>query len=300
MKPYKRRKINGSSNGLISYIMCAPFLILFLCFVIIPILSAVFLSFTNFNLLEAPKLSGLQNYKQLLVNDDVFVIAIKNTLIFSFITGPIGYFLSFFFAWLISELPRRVRSVAVLAFYTPSLTGNVYFIWKYIFSGDSYGLLNGTLFKLGLILSPIQWLTDKRYTMAVVTIVILWLSMGAGFLSFIAGFQTLNHELSESASIDGVSNRWQELWYVTLPQLVPQMVFAAVMSISASFSVGYQSMELTGFPSTDYSTHTILLHMLDFGTIRYEMGYASAIAVVLFLMMLLTWAVVNKLLRKIG
>jgi multiple sugar transport system permease protein len=283
-----------------SYIMLAPYAILFTVFIIIPVLSSVILSFTSFNMLQTPKFIGFQNYIRMFLDDDVFIIAVRNTLVFAVITGPVGYILSFVFAWFINEFKPKVRAVLTLVFYAPSLAGNVYFIWMYIFSGDSYGFINGKLMAIGILRDPILWLTNAQYNVKVLIIVILWLSMGAGFLAFVAGFQSINKDLYEAAAIDGVKNRWQELWYVTLPQMTPQLLFGAVMSISGAFAVGYQNMALTGFPSTDYSTHTIVLHMLDYGSIRFEMGYASAIAVVLFTLMQLSWKLINNLLNKIA
>lgn len=278
--------------------MCAPFVLLFTVFVVVPILISVVLSFTSFNMLQFPKWVGLENFRRLFVYDEVFLVALKNTLMLVAITGPVGYLLSFIFAWFINEINPKIRAIIVLVFYSPTIAGNVYFIWQYIFHGDSYGLVNGFLLKMRFIDVPIQWLTDTRYNMKIVILVIIWLSMGAGFLAFIAGLQTINNELSEAAAIDGVRNRFQELFYITLPQMVPQLIFGAIQSISTSFAVGYQSMALTGFPSTDDSTTTLLIHMLDYGTLRYEMGYASAIAVVLFVLMLLSYGVISKLLRK--
>lgn len=280
--------------------MLAPYTLLFLVFTVIPIAASVYLSFTYFNMLQPPKWIGFSNYIRLFLNDDVFLIAVKNTLIFAFITGPIGYVLSFIFAWFINELRPRLRALLTLVFYAPTLAGNVFFIWIYIFSGDSYGFVNSRLMQLGILKDPIQWLTDADYNLSVVIVVMLWLSMGAGFLAFIAGLQTINADLFESAAIDGIRNRWQELWYITLPQMVPQLMFGAVMAIAVSFAVGYQSMALTGFPSTDYSAHTVVLHIFDYGAIRFEMGYASAIAVVLFAGMLFAWRVINKLLSRIS
>ena len=281
-----------------SMILLAPFTVLFVLFTILPILAAIVLSFTYFNMVQTPTFIGFENYIRLFFDDDVFLIALKNTAIFAMITGPLSYILSFMIAWLINEFNRTVRTILTLIFYLPSLAGNVYFVWTYIFSGDSYGFLNSLLIRLGAIFGPVQWLTDTRYMMPVVIVVILWLSLGTGFLSFVAGLQMLSRELYESAAMDGISNRFQELWYVTLPQMGPQLLFGAVMQISTSFAIGYECMNLTGFPSTDYATQTLVLHILDFGQVRYEMGYACAIAVVLFALMLFMWKAVNKLLSK--
>lgn len=283
-----------------AFILLAPFTVLFLLFTVLPIISSIALSFTYFNMVDAPEFIGIDNYVRMFADDSVFFIAVKNTLIFALITGPLGYAMSFIFAWMINDFGRGMRSFLTMLFYAPTLAGNVFFIWLFVFSGDSYGLVNSFLMKYGIILEPIQWLTDSKYSMGVVILVMLWLSLGAGFLSFIAGFQNLNRECFEAGAIDGIRNRWQELWYITVPQMAPQMMFAAVMTISSSFAVGYQCMELTGFPSTDYSTHTILLHILDVGTIRFDMGYASALAVILFGTMVLMWKIISSALSRVS
>ncbi len=279
-----------------SYVLLFPFMLLFTVFVVIPIISSLVLSFTSFNMLQMPKFVGFDNYIRMFLEDDVFIIALKNTAIFALITGPLGYVLSFVVAWLINEMNRTIRWFLVLIMYAPTLAGNIFYIWLYIFSGDSKGLVNSLLMKIGIINDPIQWLTDSTLSVAVILIVNIWMSLGSGFLAFVAGFNALDKSYFEAAAIDGVKNRFQELWYVTLPQMGPQLLFGAVMSISGAFAVGYANAAITGFPSSNYSTHTLLLHMLDYGTIRFEMGYASSIAVALFTIMLLSWIVIKKLL----
>ena len=283
-----------------SYFLLSFWLILFLVFTVIPIAISVVMSFTDFDMVRLPRFVGLQNYTTLFLNDDIFIKSLGNTLFYALVTGPAGYLLSFLVAWLLSETSRGVRAVLMLIFYAPTLAGNVYMVWTYIFSGDSYGMLNSLLLRLGLIADPIQWLNDPAYNSIVVIVVILWMSMGAGFLSFVAGFQQLNVSLFEAGAIDGVRNRWQELWHITLPQMVPQLLIGAVLSISSAFAVGYQNALLTGNPSTDYSTHTVLLHMTDYGYTRFEMGYACAVAVVLFVLMVGTWLVINRGLRRMS
>ncbi len=297
--PHTHRRLRSwtKRNGA-NLVFLAPFTVLFFTFTILPILAAIVLSFTYFNMVAAPTWVGFSNYVRMFFDDNVFLIALRNTAIFAMITGPISYILSFLIAWLINEFPHTLRTVLTLVFYLPSLAGNVYFVWTYIFSGDSYGLLNSILVKLSLVTDPIQWLTDTKYMMAVVIVVILWLSLGTGFLSFVAGLQSLDRELFEAAAIDGLPNRFAELWYITLPQMGPQLLFGAVMQISTSFAIGYECMNLTGFPSTDYATQTLVLHILDFGRKRFEMGYACAVAVVLFGLMLIMWTLINKLLSK--
>jgi len=281
-----------------SYFLLSFWLILFALFTLLPIAASIVLSFTNFDMVQAPKFIGISNYIRLLLDDDVFTKSLSNTLFYALVTGPAGYILSFVVAWLISETGNLTRSALTLLFYAPTLAGNIFMVWVFIFSGDSYGVINSALISLGFISDPIQWLTNPQYNSIVVILVIVWMSMGAGFLSFVAGFKQLNTTLFEAAAIDGIRNRWQELWHITLPQMVPQLLIGAILTISSSFAVGAQNAALTGNPSTDYSTHTVLLHMLDYGYTRLEMGYASAIAVVLFGLMILTWVLINKFLKN--
>lgn len=280
--------------------MMAPYTIILFVFIIIPIIAAIVISFTSFNMIQTPKYIGAQNYMYMLLSDDIFLLALKNTIIFALITGPVGYILSFFIAWMLNEFGGKLRAFLTLVFYMPTLAGNVYFIWTYLFSGDSYGLVNSFALRLGIIKEPIMWLTDTRYNFWVCIALLLWSSLGVGFLSIVAAMKSLNKELSEAGAIDGIRNRFQELFHIVLPQMLPALTFAAVMTISTSFTVGYQIMQLTGFPSTDYSVHTIVLHIMDYGMMRYEMGYASALAVVLFLLLIIVWRYISLLLRKIS
>lgn len=278
-----------------SYILIAPFMIFFIVFIVIPVVAAIILSFTDFNMLQTPKFVALDNYKTLFLNDDVFIIAMKNTLILAFITGPLSYICCYVFAWFINELPNKLRAFMTVVFYAPSISGSVYVIWQFILSGDRYGVVNGILMKLGILSEPIQWLTDTKYMMTACIVVQLWLSLGTSFLSFMAGFKTVDETLYEAGAIDGVKNRFQEVIYLTLPQMKPQLLFGAVMQIASSFAIGAVPMSLFGFPSTDYATHTIINHVYDYGTVRYELGYACAMSTVLLIIMLL----VNKVITKV-
>jgi multiple sugar transport system permease protein len=282
------------------YLFLVPFFLVFSLMTVIPVLASIVLSFTYFNLFNFPQFIGLTNYVNLFLNDEIFGIAVKNTLFFAVITGPLGYILCFFMAWFINEMPHKIRVLLTFIFYAPSLSGSVYFIWQLLFSGDSYGIINGLLLQNHIIQEPIQWLSNPQYSMGILIIVQLWLSMGTGFLAFIAGLQGIDVTLYEAGDIDGIRNRYQEMIYITLPSMKPQLLFGAILQISASLSVSNISSALCGYPSTNYSAHTILLHMNDYGTMRYEMGYACAIAVVLFVMMLVIKKVVNVLMRYIG
>ncbi len=282
------------------YFFICFWLVIFLVFTILPVLAAMVLSFTNYDMVQTPSFIGINNYLRLFLDDDVFVIAIMNTLLFAIITGPIGYILSFVYGWLINDLGRVARTILTFLFYTPSLVGGSYLIWTYLFNNDSYGILNSFLLSNGFIDTPIQWLTDPEFGYFVVIVVVLWGGMGTGFLSFVAGFQGLNKAYFEAAAIDGIRNRWQELWYITLPQMGPQLLIGAVLSISGAFSIGAVPQAMTGFPSTDYSTHTMVLHITDYSSNRLEMGYASAVAVVLFVIMIVCWVGLRKLLSSVS
>ena len=282
------------------YLMVAPFAIVFILFTVLPVAASIFLSFTSFNMTSLPEFTGLRNYITLIVEDDVFLTAIKNTLVFAILTGPLSYIMCFIFAWLINELPPIPRAIMTLVFYAPSISGNVYLVWKLIFSADTYGYANAWLMKLGLLQEPINFLTTEAYIMPILIVVQIWMSLGVSFLSFIAGLQTVDRAMYEAGAVEGIKNRWQELWYITLPAMKPQLMFGAVMQITNSFSVSQISLDLVGFPSVNYAGHTIMTHLHDYGNLRYEMGYACTIAVFLFLLMLFCNILVQKVLRKIG
>jgi multiple sugar transport system permease protein len=292
-----RREMNKNKIG---YLMVAPYYLVFLTFTVVPVFASLFLSLTQFNMLEPPIFIGVDNYIRLLLDDDIFLLACSNTLIFATMTGPVSYLLCLMFAWFINELTPRIRAVVTLIFYAPSISGQVYLIWQTLFSSDQYGWINGTLMKLGITAGPILWFQDKRYIMTLVIVVALWTSLGTSFLSFIAGFQVVDKSLYEAAAVDGIKNRWQELWYVTLPVMKNQMMFAAIMSITSSFGFGAIVTALCGFPSVDYAAHTIMHHLEDYGGQRWEVGYASAIATILFAIMIGCNLLVNKILSKVG
>ncbi|MEO2204606.1 sugar ABC transporter permease [Paenibacillus pabuli] len=300
MKSWWNWKLQEMKASKHSYVLLAPYMILFTMFTVIPVVISIILSFTYFNMLEFPRFIGWQNYTRLFLEDDVFLIAIKNTLLFAIITGPISYIACFVFAWIINELTPKWRAFMTLIFYAPSISGNVYFIWLMIFSGDRYGIANGLLIRWGFLLEPIQWLKSEAYIMPILILVQLWLSLGTGFLAFIAGLQTVDRTLYEAGAVDGIKNRWQELWYITLPSMRPQLMFGAVIQLTTSFAVADVSIALAGFPSVNYAAETVVTHLIDFGTTRFEMGYASAIATVLFMIMVGTNLLVQKLLRRVG
>lgn len=282
------------------YLYIAPYGLIFFTFTVLPVLASMVLSLTYYNVLEFPTLIWFDNYRQLLGNDDIFITAVKNTLTLAVVTGPVGYIMSVMFAWLINELGPRTRGIMVTILYAPSISGGAYAIFGIMFSGDSYGWINGTLMNLGFIDEPIQFMTDTKYMMWICMLVVIWMSLGTGFLSNVAGFRTIDHSQYEAGYVEGIRNRWQELWFITLPSMLPQLMFSAVMSITHSFSIGAVTAALCGMPSTDYAVHTILNHIDDYGGVRFEMGYACAIATVLFVMMLASNEVIQRALRRVG
>ncbi len=278
------------------YLMLLPFMFFFFVFTVIPVVMALPIGFTDFDMAHfPPKFIGLQNFYTLFLEDDVFLGSIRTTLIIAIFTGPVSYVMSFLLAWLINELHPVLKTTFTLIFYAPSMAGNIYFVWQLIFSGDSYGYMNAILNELGFTSGAVQWLTDTRYVLVCVIVVQLWISMGAGFLAMRAGFQGIDKSMYEAGAIEGIKNRTQELIYITIPSMGPQLMFAAVMQIVSAFTADIVGRNLAGFPSTDYKAHTIMTHAFDYGWIRYEMGYASAICFILFLVMLLC----NQLIRRV-
>ena len=283
-----------------AYFMIAPFMILFFIFTIIPVALSLVLSFTSFNMLEWPKFIFMDNYITLFLDDDLFITALKNTFIFAAVTGPASYLISYIVAWFINELPPRVRALVTLIFYAPSIAGNVYLIWGTLFSGDAYGWVNGILLDMGIIDTPILWFQNADYVMPLIIMVALWTSLGTSFLSFIAGPQGINKSLFEAGAIDGVKNRWQELWYITLPSMKPQLMFGAILSITGSFGFGGIVTALAGNPSVDYVAYTLTHHLEEYQNNRWEVGYASAISFILFLIMIGCNVLISKLISKLG
>ena len=282
------------------YLMMIPYLVLFFTFTILPVIMSFLFSFTDFNLLQfPPNWRGVQNYLDLFLEDAIFIVAIKNTLIIAVIVGPGGYMLSFVFAWLINELPGLLRAIVTFVFYAPALTGAIS-IWALIFSSDYYGWANSILMSMNIIREPITWLKDADYILPIVIVVQLWSSLGVNFLTLIAGLKGVNREFYEAVAIDGIRNRWQELWYITLPCIKEQLLFSAVIQISNTLGVGAITTALCGFPSVQYAGHTIVNHLSDYTSVRYELGYASAIATLLFIAAIALNSLIRNLIRKVG
>ncbi len=282
------------------YVMVAPFLIMFIAFTVVPVILSILLSFTSFNMLEWPEFKGLENYIQLFLADDLFITAFSNTMLFAITTGPISFILAFIVAWFINELSPRIRAFVTIIFYAPSIAGTAYLVWGIFFQGDIYGYVNGWLLRMGMITQPIVFFKDTRFIVPLCIVVALWTSLGTSFLSNIAGLQGVDRSLYEAGAIDGVKNRWQEAWYITLPSMRSILLFGAVLSITGAFGFGGIVDALCGNPSTDYVAWTLQHHLVEYMGVRFEYGYASAISVMLFAIMMGANMLVQKFLAKVG
>jgi len=297
-----RIRSNGKYNfrkNMPLYLMVLPFMVVFFAFTVLPVLMATFVSFTHYDVIQSPQFVGLENFRRLLLEDNLFTLSIQNTFIMAIIIGPVGYLLAFFMAWLINELPRKLRAVLTIIFYAPSMSvASFTTFFLFFFSNDPFGWLNSILLTRGFIEEPILWLMDPDYMIPVVVGTQLLMALGIGFLSFVAGLQTVDRTQYEAAYVDGIKNRWQELWFITLPNMTPQLRFGAVMTITGVLALDPSG--LMGFPSAQYRTHTIVNHLTDYGSVRMEMGYASAIALILLLIMLGCNKLFQMFLRRVG
>lgn len=282
------------------YLLLLPFLAAFFLFNILPVLASMGLSFFDYDMVSKPIFIGFDNYIRMFTQDQVFWKVVGTTLRFAVIAGPVSYLLAFFLAWMICEFSTPVRVFLTFIFYVPALVGNGYFIWQLLFSGDSYAYLNNLLISFGFITEPIQWFQDTQYNFIVIMIVQLWMSMGVSFLANIAGLRNVDTELYEAGVVDGIRNRWQELWFITLPSMKNILLFSAVMQIQAVFSISAVIQTLAGYPSVNNSVDTLVSYIADVGTVRYEMGYASTLSVFLFLMVLIVRYAIGGLLNLVG
>lgn len=282
------------------YLLLLPFLSAFFLFNILPVLASMGLSFFDYDMVSKPIFIGFDNYIRMFTEDQIFWKVVGTTLRFAVIAGPVSYLLAFFLAWMICEFSTPVRVLLTFVFYVPALVGNGYFIWQLLFSGDSYAYLNNLLISFGFITEPIQWFQDTKYNFIVIMIVQLWMSMGVSFLANIAGLRNVDTELYEAGVVDGIKNRWQELWFITLPSMKNILLFSAVMQIQAVFSISAVIQTLAGYPSVNNSVDTLVSYIADVGTVRYEMGYASTLSVFLFIMVLIVRYAIGGLLNLVG
>lgn len=298
----KKKKYRNSFGGseVSMLVIALPFLILFFIMTVLPVLASLFLSFCSYDTLSSPKWAGLDNFLRMFVTDDMFGTVATNTIVFAVITAPAGFLLSYVLAWFINEFNPAVRSFLSFLFYAPNLVGNAYFIWQTAFSADSYGYVNSLLLSVGLLNEPVQWLTTPDYIVPIIIAVTIWSSMGVSFLADIAGLQSINVSLFEAGAIDGIRNRWQELWYITLPSMKEILLFGAVMQIASAFSIGPVITTMCTYPTVNNCADTIVMYLADIAHTRMEMGYASAISIFLFALMAIFRGLVGKLLNSVG
>ena len=292
----KKFKINAA----VWFLM--PYVILFMIFIVIPVIAAIALSFTNYDAIQRPEFVGFLNYINLLTQDEIFMqYVLPNTCVFAFIVGPVGYVLSFLLAWMLAQVSKVPRTILALLIYSPSLTSGVAMsvVWKIIFASDQMGYANYFLMELGITTDPILFTTDANFLLPIMIIVSLWSSMGVGFLAILAGILNINPEYYEAAMIDGMRNRFQEIFYITIPQMKPQMMFAAVMAVVNTFSVGAIGVQLSGSnPTPGYAGQWIVNHIEDYGFLRYEMGYASTVSLVLLIFIYSISKVAGKVFKE--
>ncbi len=292
----KKFKINAA----VWFLM--PYVILFMIFIVIPVIAAIALSFTNYDAIQRPEFVGFLNYINLLTQDEIFMqYVLPNTCVFAFIVGPVGYVLSFLLAWMLAQISKVPRTILALLIYSPSLTSGVAMsvVWKIIFASDQMGYANYFLMELGIITEPMLFTSDADFLLPIMIIVSLWSSMGVGFLAILAGILNINPEYYEAAMIDGMRNRFQEIFYITIPQMKPQMMFAAVMAVVNTFSVGAIGVQLSGSnPTPGYAGQLIVNHIEDYGFLRYEMGYASTVSLVLLVFIYTISKVAGKVFKE--
>lgn len=295
---YTRSEMKRTRVG---YLMIAPFLLMFITFTVVPVILSLLLSFTSFNMFQFPKFIFFDNFIRMFLDDDLFITAFKNSIIFAAATGPSSFLLSYLLAWFINELPPKGRAFVTFIFYAPSISGTIYTVFLLIFRNDVYGFANGWLMKLGIINSTINWFQDETYIVPLIIIISIWTSLGMAFLASIAGLQGIPRDQYEAGAVDGIKNRWQEVWYITLPNMKSMLTFNAVLTITQAFGFGGIVTSLCGtMYSTNYCAWTLQHHLSEYMGARFEFGYASAIALVMFVLSFGTNKLVNKMISRVG
>lgn len=281
-RPRKRGgKLEYQNMG---YVFVAPSVILYAIFMFIPIFRTIAISFTDYDL-KTSTFAGLRNYAAL-AGDPVFCKALANTIIYTLLTLIPTMVLGLLLALLIKD-KFRGRAAFRAIFYMPNIVSLVAasLAWMYLFA--EVGIINMVFKRLGI--PAAHWLSDPHLALICVVIVSLWMSGGHNMLLFLSGLQSIPTHLYEAASIDG-ANGWQQFWKITLPQLAPTTFFVFVMTCIGSFQVFGQVYMMTG-GGPDNAT-TTLAHQIYLNAFQYyHMGYASAISVVLLLIILAITAV---------
>jgi len=262
-----------------------PSLLLLLIFTVLPVITSLFLSITDFNaysFLDWSKTNivWIQNFIDVL-HDDLFWKAVFNTLYAFILAYPLTIFFSLLFAFLLNREETYFKNFFRLLIYLPSVTSTIAIavVWSWILN-PKYGLLNWFLGLFGI--PPQEWLSNTRWAMLAVVALVVWKAIGPNMLLFIAGLQGIPEELYESAEIDG-ANRWQQFWYITLPGLRPVLLFVSVMLGIGYLQLFEEPYMLTGGGPLN-STLSIVLYLYQKGFKAFEFGYASSVAFILFIM----------------
>ncbi|MDI3310428.1 MAG: sugar ABC transporter permease [Thermoanaerobacterium sp.] len=262
-------------------------MILFLIFVVIPSLMSLYLSFTDYNVIQTPKLIGIKNYITLL-KDQFFWISLKNTFYYTALYVPLGIITALFSALLLNRKKIGIGIFRV-SFYLPVLSSAVATatIWIWLLN-PQYGIINTVLGWFGI--NGPAWLADTRWAMISIVVMSVWASFGSNMMIFLAGLQGIPDYLYESAKLDG-ANRWQLFWYITLPSLRSTTFFVTTMLFINAFQMFDQAFVMTqGGPGNTTLTLVYYIYNNGFGSLR--MGYASALSFVLFLI-ILTVSLIN-------
>ena len=289
--PKQKKMRHSLHEEITAYLLMLPYALLFTVFIAAPVAIAIGLSFTFYDIIQVPHYVGFLNYLVLMTQDEVFLrYVLPNTFTYALMIGPGGFVLSFLVAWMLAQIQKIPRTIIALAMYAPSMAGGVFvaIVWRTVFSGNERGLVNAFLIDWGFIIEPIQFLQNPDMLLPIMIFVTLWSSMGVGFLAILAGVLNYDSEIYEAAQIDGLRNRFQEIVYITIPTMKPQMLFGAVMAIVGAFQTGHIGVLLSGTgphgPTPQNAGQLILNHIEDFALMRFELGYAAAISVVLLIM----------------
>ena len=269
----------------IAFVFIAPALLLFLIFIFVPLFASLYLSFTQYNVLHPPQWVGLENFRQLLFHDPRFWKAFRNTVCYVVGVVPIGISTALLLAAALEELARGKQLFKVL-YFIPTVTSVVAIaaVWKWLFAGEKFGLINYGLIQLGL--KPVDWLLSPTWILPAIMIMSIWAGLGYNLVFFSAGISTIPQTLYEAAKVDG-ANWWGRFWNVTVPMLRPTLVFVVVMAVINSFQVFDQVYIMTAGTSEGTggvldSGLTLVSYLYEQGFVRFRMGYASAIAYLIF------------------
>ncbi|NQU95640.1 MAG: sugar ABC transporter permease [Candidatus Omnitrophica bacterium] len=267
-----------------SYIFIAPAVLLFLIFVVGPVIASFYWSFTEYDAIHAPKWVGLANYKNIFFNDPRFWKSVRNTCLYTLGVIPLGTALSLLLAIAVDQ-QIRFKNFFRAIYFIPSVTSVIALsvIWKWLFAGEKYGLINHILIRVGL--QPVDWLMSPVWTLPAIMIMSIWASLGYNMILFLAGLQTIPKTVYEAADIDG-ANVFDKFWHITLPLLKPFTVFVVIIGFITSFQVFERVYIMTqselGIGGVLDSALTVVAYLYDMGFRKFKMGYASALGYIVF------------------